>query len=185
MSITKVSDFSKDLFTFEDVTNQGSKFNWIKILTQDRDPLLLKVENCFSYGVIADDRFGKIKYSVPIVLEDRESFLSALELVESEVDKYVNDPPEYGRGERLMRRLYRKNWHPVLYAKIDGDTRMYPPTGDKPVNHKKCTEEAFYLDAVVRVDGVYTTEDVISIRVTLHEARVLKDPPRKPRKMLL
>ena len=140
MSITKVSDFSKDSFTFEDVTNQGSKFNWIKILTQDRDPLLLKVENCFSYGVIADDRFGKIKYSVPIVLEDRESFLSALELVESEVDKYVNDPPEYGRGERLMRRLYRKNWHPVLYAKIDGDTRMYPPTGDKAVNHKKYTE---------------------------------------------
>ena len=154
MSITNISDFTKDSFTFEDVINGRSKFNSIKILAQDRGPLLLKVENCFSYGVIVDDRFGKIKYSVPIVLEDNELFLSALELVESEVDKYVNDPPEYGRGERLMRCLYRKDWHPVLYAKIDGDTRMYPPTDDKPVNHKKYTEEAFYLDAVVRVDVV-------------------------------
>ena len=130
MSITKVSDFSKDSFIFEDVTNQGSRFNRIRILTQDRGSLLLKVENCFSCGVIADDRFGKIKYSVPIILEDRESFLSLLELVEAEAFKQVSDPPEYGRSERLMRCLYRKDWHPVLYTKIDGDTRMYPPVGD-------------------------------------------------------
>ena len=185
MSITKVSDFSKDLFIFEDVTNQGSRFNRIRILTQDRGSLLLKVENCFSYGVIADDRFGKIKYSVPIVLEDRESFLSALELVEAEAVKQVSDPPEYGRSERLMRCLYRKDWHPVLYTKIDGDTRMYPSVGDKPVSHKKYMDEGFYLSAVVMVDSIYVTEDVVSIQVKLYEARVLEDPSRKSREMLL
>ena len=180
MPITNISYFSKDSFTFEDAVGDVYGSRKIKLTARDQGPLLLKLETCLSYGVNKNSKFGKVNYSVPISLKDREAFVSVLELVERESAKHLDKP-----GEEIMKCLYRKANSPVLYAKIDDDTEMYPTKGDEPVDHKKYQDKRFNLNAIIKVDSIYVSDSVTSIQVKLREAQVLEDAPRKPRKMLL
>jgi hypothetical protein len=129
MSITKVSDFSKDSFAFEDAVENKFGSKKIKLTASDQGPLLLKLEDCLSYGV---NKFGKTNYSTPLALGGKDEFVSTLKLVEKESADHVGKP-----GENIMKCLYRKGNTPTLYAKIDDETQIYPLKGDDPVDHKK------------------------------------------------
>ena len=111
MSITKVSDFSKDSFAFEDAVGNRYGCRKFKLTARDQGPLLLKLENCLSYGVNKNNKFGNVNYSIPISLKDKEAFVPVLELVERESAKHLGKP-----GEDIMKYLYRKGDAPVLYA---------------------------------------------------------------------
>ena len=100
--------------------------------------------------------------------------------MERESAKHLDKP-----GEEIMKFLYRKGNSPVLYAKIDDYTEMYPTKGDEPVDHKKYQDKRFNLNAIIKVVSIYVSDSVTSIQVKLHEAQVLEDVPRKPRKRLL
>ena len=146
MSITNISDFSKDSFTFEDAVGNRYRSRKFKLTARYQGPLLLKLENCLSYGVNKNNKFGKVNYSIPISLKDKETFVSVLELVERESAKHLDKP-----SEEIMKCLYRKGNSPVLYAKIDDDTEMYPPKGDEPVDHRKYQDKRFNLNAIINL----------------------------------
>ncbi|CAB4026431.1 Hypothetical predicted protein [Paramuricea clavata] len=122
MSITKVSDFTKDSFCFEDavVNSYGSKI--IDLTACDQGPILLKVTDCNT---------------------------------------------------------------PTLYPGIDDETEMYEPKGNDPIDHRKYQNKRFYVDAIVRIKGIFMSGNTTSIQVKLYEANILKEKPRIPRKRLL
>ena len=98
MSITRLSDFSKDSLAFEDAI--GNKFGSkkIELTAQDQGQLLLKLENCLSYGVNKNNKFGRVNYSISLALRDKEDFVSALELVEGESASHIGISFERGRA---------------------------------------------------------------------------------------
>ena len=180
MPITKVSDFSKDLFAFEDAVGNSYGSKKIKLTAQDQGPLLLELEDCLSYGVNKNNKFGKVNYSISLALRDKEEFVSALKLVEEESADHVGKP-----GENIMKCLYRKGSTPTLYVKIDDETEIYPPKGDDPVDHKEYQDKRFRLDAVIKIESIYVSNSVTSIQAKLHEANILEEKPKAPRKRLL
>jgi hypothetical protein len=84
MSITKVTDFSKDSFAFEDAVENKFGSKKIKLTALDQGPLLLKLEDCLSYGVNRNNKFIKTNCSISLALGGKEEFVSTLKLVEKE-----------------------------------------------------------------------------------------------------
>ena len=121
MSINKVVDFSKDSFVFEDAVENKFESRKINLTELDQGPLLLKVEDCLSYVVNKNDKFGKTTYSMSIALGGKEQFVSVLELVEKVCSNRVHTD-----GENIMKCLYRKGNNATLYVKIDCETEIYP-----------------------------------------------------------
>ena len=66
MSITKVSDFSKDSFSFEDAVGNSYGSEKVGLTARDQGPLLLELEDCLSYGVRKNSKFGKTNYSISL-----------------------------------------------------------------------------------------------------------------------
>jgi hypothetical protein len=89
MSITKVTDFSKDSFAFEDAVENKFGTKKIKLTALDQGPLLLKLEDCLSYGVNRNNKFIKTNCSITLALGGKDEFV--LKLVEKESD---GDPPK-------------------------------------------------------------------------------------------
>jgi hypothetical protein len=75
MSITKVSDFSKDSFAFEDAVENKFGSKKIKLMASDhgQGTLLLKLEDCLSYVVNKNNKFDKTNYFIPLAWEVRMS----------------------------------------------------------------------------------------------------------------
>jgi hypothetical protein len=146
----------------------------VKITTSDQGPLLLKI---VYHTVYKNDKYAKTTYSVPIVLEGRDNFVSVLELVEKECADFADVP-----DEAIMKCLYRKGVSPTLYAKIDEETDIYSSKGGKQIDHKKLQNERFHLDAVIKVENLYVSNKTVSIQVKLYEGKILEEKPREPRK---
>ncbi|CAB4013479.1 Hypothetical predicted protein, partial [Paramuricea clavata] len=159
MSITKVSDFTKDSFRFEAGVENRFGSRKIKLTARDRGPLLLKVTDCLSYGVDENNKYGKENLSVSLSLWEKSEFISVLELLEKECAKHVDKP-----DEKIMKCLYRKGSAPVLYPKIDDETEMYEPKGTGPVDPKKYLNKRFHLDAIVRIDGIFLSDKTTCIQ---------------------
>ncbi|CAB4003406.1 Hypothetical predicted protein [Paramuricea clavata] len=180
MSITKVSDFTKDSFRFEDGVENRFGSRKIKLTACDRCPLLLKVADCLSYGVDENNKYGKENLSVSLSFWEKPEFISVLELLEKECAKHVDKS-----GEKIMKCFYRKGNSPVLYPKINDETEIYEPNGDGPIDPKKYLNKRFHLDAIVRIDGIFLSDKTTCIQVKLYEAGILEEKPRVPRKRLL
>ena len=82
MSITRVSDFSENLFTLEDSARNRFGSEKIGLVAEDGGPLLLKLENCLAYGINKNNKFGKDNYTIPLAVGTHTEFVSALETVE-------------------------------------------------------------------------------------------------------
>jgi hypothetical protein len=68
MSITRVSDFSEDLFKFEDRVKNRFGFERIGLVAEGGGPLLLRLENCLAYGIKKNNKFGKDNYTIPLAV---------------------------------------------------------------------------------------------------------------------
>ena len=152
MSITKVSDFSKYSFAFGDAVGNSYGSEKVGLTARDKGSLLLELEDCLSYGVSKNSKFGKTNYSISLALRDKGEFVSALKLVERESADHVGNP-----GENIMKCLYRKGRTPTLYIKIDDETEIYPPKGDEPVDHRKYQDKRFRLDAIIKIESIYVS----------------------------
>ncbi|CAB4029205.1 Hypothetical predicted protein [Paramuricea clavata] len=179
MSITKVSDFTKDSFCFEDAVENSYGSKTIKLTACDQGPLLLKVTDCRSYGV-SKSKFDKEKYSISLSLFEKSEFISVLELIEKECAKHVGRP-----DEKIMKCLSRKGNTPTLYPSIDDEMEMYELKGNDPVDHKKYQDKRFHVDVIVRIKGIYVSGKTTTIQVKLYEASILEEKPKVPRKRLL
>ncbi|CAB4020285.1 Hypothetical predicted protein [Paramuricea clavata] len=173
-SLPKVS------FAFEGAIGNSYGPEKVGLTARDQGPLLLELEDCLSYGVSKSNKFGRISYSISLALRDKEEFVSAQKLVEKESADHVGNP-----GENIMKCLYRKGSTPTLYVNIDDETEIYPPKGDEPVDHKKYQDKRFRLEAIIKIESNYVSSDVTSIQVKLHEANILEEKPKAPRKRLL
>jgi hypothetical protein len=70
--------------------------------TGDDDPrLLLKLENCFSFG--NDNKFNKNSYTIALSLKDQDDMVSALTRLEADCATRAGKD-----SEQIMRCLYRK-----------------------------------------------------------------------------
>jgi hypothetical protein len=118
MPITKVSDFSKDSFAFEDAVGYSYGSKKIGLTASDGGPLLLKFENCLAYGINKNNKFEKVNSSIPLAVGTHEEFVTALELLEKECARHAGKP-----GSDVMRCLSRKGKSPTLMQRLMGKRR--------------------------------------------------------------
>ncbi|CAB4030357.1 Hypothetical predicted protein [Paramuricea clavata] len=180
MSITRVSDFTKDSFCFEDAVGNRYGSKTIGLTACDQGPLLLKVTDCLSYGVSKNNKFGKENLSISLSLWEKSGFVSVLELIEKECAKHIGKS-----DEKIMKCLYRKGNTPVLYPGINDETEIYASEGNDPIDPKKYLDKRFHLDAIVRIKGIYISDKTICIQIKLYEGSILEEKPKVPRKRLL
>jgi hypothetical protein len=72
-------------------------------VAEDGGPLLLKLENCLTYGINKNSKFGKDNYTVPLAVGTHTEFVSALEMVEKKYAAVVGKP-----DINVMRCFYRE-----------------------------------------------------------------------------
>ena len=180
MSITRVSDFSENSFTFEDSVRNRFGSKKIGLVAEDGGPLLLKLENCLIYGINKNNKFGKDNYTVPLAVGTLPEFVSALEMVEKKCAAVVGKP-----NINVMRCFYRSGRQPVLYAKIDQSTAKYKEDGSGDISPMKERDGHFYLDALIRISSIYLSGNMVSVQVKLQEAKYLRERVTEPPKRLL
>jgi hypothetical protein len=147
----------------------------------DDDPrLLLKLENCFSFGT--DNKFNKNSYTIALSLKDQDDMVSALTRLEADCATRAGKD-----SEQIMRCLYRKGRYPTLYVKINDDTQLYDVSNKLVTDYKTYKDKRFSLDVILHIDSVFIPEKTTSIQVKLYEARLLANPPKEKieRKRLL
>jgi hypothetical protein len=178
MSITRVSDFSEDSFKFEDTVKDRFGSERIGLVAEGGGPLLLRMENCLAYGINKNNKFGKDSYTIPLAVGPHTEFISALEALKKKCAVIVGKP-----GTNVIRCFYRGGKQPILYAKIDRSTVMYGEDGD--MNPMEERDEHFYLDALIRISGIYLSGNMVSVQVKLQEAKYSRVKVAEPWKRLL
>jgi hypothetical protein len=178
MSITKVSDFSEDLFKFEDPVKNRFGSERIGLVAEGSGPLLLRLENCLAYGINKNNKFGKDNYTISLAVGPHTEFVSALETLEKKCAAVIGKP-----DTNVIRCFYRGGKQAVLYAKIDKSTVMYGEDGG--MNPMEERDEYIYLDALIRVSSIYLSGNMVSVQVKLQEAKYLRVKVAEPWKRLL
>jgi hypothetical protein len=141
----------------------------------DDSQLLLKLENCFSFGI--DNKFNKDNYTIALSLKDQDDMVSALTKTEADCATRAGKD-----SEQIMRCLYRKGQYPTLYAKINDDTQLYDVDDKLVTKYGAYKGKRFNLNAIIHIDSVFISEKTTSIQVKLYEAKLVAvDPPKRKR----
>ena len=143
----------------------------------DDSKLLLKLENCFSFGT--DNKFNKDNYTIALSLKDQDNMVSALTKIEADCATRAGKD-----SEQIMRCLYRKGQYPTLYVKINDDTQLYDASDKLVTNYGAYKGKRFSLDVVLHIDSVFISEKATTVQVKLYEGKLVANPPKGERKRL-
>ena len=175
--IAETKSFSTDSYVLSSAVE--NKYGSSKMMitasaaTGDDDTqLLLKLENCFSFGT--DNKFNKDNYSIALSLKDQDDMVSALTCLEADCATRAGKD-----SEQIMRCLYRKGQYPTLYVKINDDTQFYDINDKLITNYGAYKNKRFSLDAVLHIDSVFISEKATSIQVKLYEGKLVNPPKTK------
>ena len=73
---TNIETFNENNLVFKtpkDFEMNKMKFKKVKIATKDNKMLIFETDECFSWGIQkSDEKFGKDKYTFPIVLKNKD-----------------------------------------------------------------------------------------------------------------
>ena len=141
----------------------------VPIKTTDDEPVFVKTNKCFSFGVKKDKKFETV--SMSLVLDDES--LKTLENIVKECGAHLGRP--------LTKKLFYGDYGNMIYPKLERFVKSYDADGE--IDVFKYEEKICDVKAVLEVGGILLNGDNVSLQVKVYEALV-KDHVREHVKLV-
>ena len=130
----------------------------IPIKTNDDEPVFVKTNKCFSFGVKKDKKFEIV--SMSLVLDDET--LKTLKNIVKECEDHLGRP--------LTKKLFYGDYGTMIYPKLKLYVKFYDSDGE--IDVFKYEDKICDVKAVLEVGGILLNGNNVSLQVKVYEALV-------------